>query len=118
MPAQEFEAALDGIDGDYFQSDWLESDSSSRNYIKNKPTIPEPVAITNTLFTGIRIATINGTNIYAPISQSVDLSDYYSKDEVDQKFTRLVNKLEATLREALDDDSFNLDNWDTSQWDD
>lgn len=118
MPAQEFETALDGIAGEYFQADWLESDSGSRNYIKNKPTIPEPVTITNILLSGTRIATINGTDVYAPMSQSVDLSNYYSKTEVDQKFTRLVNKLEATLREALNDDSFNLDNWDTSQWDD
>ena len=118
MPTQEFETALDGISGEYFQADWLENDDDSRHYIKNKPIIPSPTTVSAEFGSGIHIATINGTNLYIPEQQGIDLSEYYSKEQVNQKFTRLVNKLEAALREALDDDSFNLNNWDTSQWDD
>jgi len=40
--------------------------SGSYNDLTNKPTIPAATTITNTLASGILIATINGTNIYAP----------------------------------------------------
>ncbi len=46
------------------QSDW--NATSGMGAILNKPTIPDPVSVSNTLASGTLIATINGTNIYAP----------------------------------------------------
>lgn len=40
--------------------------SGSYNDLTNKPTIPAAVSVSNTLASGTLIATINGTNIYAP----------------------------------------------------
>lgn len=40
--------------------------SGNYNDLSNKPTIPAAVSVTNTLGSGTRVATINGTNIYAP----------------------------------------------------
>lgn len=48
------------------QSDWEEEDENADAYIKNKPTIPTAVSVTNTLSSGTRVATINGTDVYAP----------------------------------------------------
>lgn len=40
--------------------------SGSYNDLSNKPTIPAAVSVTNTLSSGTRVATINGTDVYAP----------------------------------------------------
>ena len=46
--------------------------SGSYNDLTDKPTIPSVTTITNTLATGTLIATINGTNIYAPAYTDAD----------------------------------------------
>lgn len=40
--------------------------SGNYNDLSNKPTIPAAVSVTNTLSSGTRVATINGTDVYAP----------------------------------------------------
>jgi hypothetical protein len=44
--------------------------------ILNKPTIPAATTVTNTLASGTLIATINGTNIYAPAYTDADGVSY------------------------------------------
>lgn len=56
------------------QSDW--NATSGMGVILNKPTIPAATTVTNTLASGTLIATINGTNIYAPAYTDVDWVSY------------------------------------------
>ena len=51
------------------QSDWNEIDTEKSTFIKNKPTItPTTVVQTVTAGSGVEIAKVNGTSIYAPNS--------------------------------------------------
>lgn len=50
--------------------------SGSYNDLTNKPTIPAATTVTNTLASGTLIATINGTNIYAPSYTNGDNLSY------------------------------------------
>ena len=56
------------------QSDW--NATSGMGVILNKPTIPAATTVTNTLASGNLIATINGTNIYAPAYTDADGVSY------------------------------------------
>lgn len=56
------------------QSDW--NATSGMGVILNKPTIPAATTVTNTLASGTLIATINGTNIYAPAYIDADGVSY------------------------------------------
>lgn len=56
------------------QSDW--NATSGMGVILNKPTIPAATTVTNTLASGTLIATINGTNIYAPAYVDADGVSY------------------------------------------
>ena len=56
------------------QSDW--NATSGMGVILNKPTIPAATTVTNTLASGTLIATINGTNIYAPAYTDADGVSY------------------------------------------
>ena len=56
------------------QSDW--NATSGMGVILNKPTIPAATTVTNTLASGTLIATINGTNIYAPAYTDADEVSY------------------------------------------
>lgn len=51
----------------------------------------------------VQVAKIGDTEIYAPTPQSVDLSNYYSKQEVDNMFNKLVSAL-RDLNVAIPDD--------------
>ena len=46
------------------------------NNINNKPTIPAETTVVAVLSTGIKIATINGTDIYAPSYTDVNNTAY------------------------------------------
>ena len=50
--------------------------SGSYNDLSDKPTIPAATTVTNTLASGTLIATINGTNIYAPSYTNGDNLSY------------------------------------------
>ena len=56
------------------QSDW--NAITGMGVILNKPTIPAATTVTNTLASGTLIATINGTNIYAPAYTDADGVSY------------------------------------------
>ena len=47
--------------------------SGSYTDLRNKPTIPAAVSVTNTLSSGTRVATINGTDVYAPAGGSIEI---------------------------------------------
>ena len=59
-----------GSGGEQVQSDWAQTDDTKVDFIKNKPTIPDAVSVTQVQSTGTKIATITvgstGTDIYAP----------------------------------------------------
>ena len=61
---------------DEAKADKNELFSGSYNDLTDKPTIPAATTVTNTLASGTLIATINGTNIYAPAYTDADGVSY------------------------------------------
>lgn len=75
LPSTEGTLALTSqIPAAQVQSDW--NATSGMGVILNKPTIPAATTVTNTLASGTLIATINGTNIYAPAYVDADGVSY------------------------------------------
>lgn len=74
------QAVIDAIDQvkadktDIVNSDW--NATSGVAQILNKPTIPAATTVTQVLTSGTVIATINGTNIYAPSYTDADGVSY------------------------------------------
>lgn len=74
------------------QSDWNVTDTTSDAYIANKPTIPAAVSVTNTLSSGTRVATINGTDVYAPAGGgSVTVDSALSSSSVNPVQNKIIN---------------------------
>lgn len=66
--------------------------SGSYNDLSNKPTIPAAVSVTNTLSSGTRVATINGTNVYAPTGGgSVTVDSALSSSSTNPVQNKVVN---------------------------
>lgn len=66
--------------------------SGSYNDLSNKPTIPAAVSVTNTLSSGTRVATINGTDVYAPTGGgSVTVDSELSSSSTNPVQNKVVN---------------------------
>ena len=90
--------------------------SGSYTDLRNKPTIPAAVSVTNTLSSGTRVATINGTDVYAPAGGgSVTVDSALSNSSANPVQNKVINsaldnvwsKMD-TLQEYIDMQHFKI----------
>jgi len=81
-----------GSGGEQVQSDWAQTDDTKADFIKNKPSIPDAVSVTQIQSTGTKIATITvgstDTDIYAPEGGGSTQADWNQNDSSADDFIK------------------------------